>query len=1559
VFSQVDLTLPTHPAPVLLARSYRDAAVRRGLLGAGWSIPFDLIARRVDQDLVVIHGGGEIRSYTRDAASNRFTGLPGEIVEVSAAGSLERRDLTGARERFDAAGRLVEVLGPNPSAGTVRFRYGGSGRLEGLVAANGRSLTLAYDAAGRLARAATSLGTSASYRYDAQGRLAEVTDEDGLVTRYGYDATNRLTRVEDPDGGWTGIEYDGRGRVARRLWHDGRWERFAYDPAARTTRVDYPDGYVITLQYDQDGLVETTRDSLGHQEVKELDPHGLLTRAVDASGIETRCTYDALGRPVKCQASDGWSLGQEYQGQTNRITRRVVAGQEWQYQYDRDGNVTVVVAPDGSRSTLAYFPNGLLKSVTDPLGHTTTYEYDQDSRLVREVNPLGGATRWTYDARGRVVSETDPLGGTTRLEYTPRGSLARIVNPLGREVRHEYDSRGLLARRIDPLGRETRFEYDAPGRLVRVRLPGGAIEAYQYDARGRVAGVTDALGRTFGFRYDGLGRLTERRGATGEVAKYQYDARGSWSESRGSGARASYRYDPAARTAEAVDPTGARTQLALDPAGRVATAVDPLGGSTRFRYGAAGELAEVEEASGERAHYIYDSAGRLVRLQHPAGGETRLGYDALGNIVSETDPLGAQTRRSFDAMGRLTSVTDANGQTIRFAYDAAHRPLRKELPSGRRLEFRYDPAGNPTRVDDPVNPIAYHYDPLGRVSAVEYLSLGKTVRYEYDARGLRTRLLAPDGREIRYQYDAAARLVAVAGPDGRPIQLAYDAAGRPAGLDYPNGVSGRAEYDVADRLTAVTYRDRAGQALAAWRYAYDAAGNPVEVRDHSGQTIRYRYDAVGQLIEEAGFEGTVRYAYLPGGDRERRETAGEVTTYRYDAAHRLSAAGVIRFEHDALGHLTRRHGPDGSTAYTHDEEGRLIEVARPNGVVVRYGYGPAGERLWREENGRRTYFVYDGLNLLGELDAAGQLRALYVHGADLDSPLAVEREGRWYYLHADAIGSIAAATADDGRVVARARFSAFGELRASTGDMPSPFGFAARERDAAASLYYFRARYYDPALGRFLSRDAAPASLTDPRTLNPYLYAKNSPLRFTDPLGLATEVTNWWLRSGGFGHASWDWLLNFRSKDQLTAGAITDPATGRVTFGPLSWLIGPRSVMAHEARHVMVVNRPIFYAYLEKAGKVIRMPLDAANAFHQDIMVRMIRENGGMTFSKTTGAIRVGSWENVMESVLAKMEVGGKRLGTEGAKQLLNAMDETAAYAAGGRYAAATGNVPGALVGGAGNMANAVTKAQLMGGTTGEVAGEVLSGLGRTLRWTAGATLRALGIAGNVYTVGSTLKAQYEEFKEARPARQAESEAYWAQLRAEDMQDGVTEKRLRNWLKRHPELIRPGVKPEDALAQMLGNLYNGQPPFEGVVATRSDLETERDRLKKELEEAKDEREKAEARQRERQDLLQKTKATIALLEQHERDRVKILTELAKLPATAQVGRQEDIKRNTQEVQEVRKQLKTNKDLERRLETDLIALKNDIGTKKYEEGRLQEKLREVEKTLAAARGALRP
>jgi chromosome segregation ATPase len=143
------------------------------------------------------------------------------------------------------------------------------------------------------------------------------------------------------------------------------------------------------------------------------------------------------------------------------------------------------------------------------------------------------------------------------------------------------------------------------------------------------------------------------------------------------------------------------------------------------------------------------------------------------------------------------------------------------------------------------------------------------------------------------------------------------------------------------------------------------------------------------------------------------------------------------------------------------------------------------------------------------------------------------------------------------------------------------------------------------------------------------------------------------------------------------------------------------------------------------------------------------------------------------------------------------------------------------------------------------------------------------------------------------------------------------------------------------------------------VATRSDLETERDRLKKELEEAKDEREKAEARQRERQDLLQKTKATIALLEQHERDRVKILTELAKLPATAQVGRQEDIKRNTQEVQEVRKQLKTNKDLERRLETDLIALKNDVGTKKYEEGRLQEKLREVEKTLAAARGALRP
>ena len=118
-----------------------------------------------------------------------------------------------------------------------------------------------------------------------------------------------------------------------------------------------------------------------------------------------------------------------------------------------------------------------------------------------------------------------------------------------------------------------------------------------------------------------------------------------------------------------------------------------------------------------------------------------------------------------------------------------------------------------------------------------------------------------------------------------------------------------------------------------------------------------------------------------------------------------------------------------------------------------------------------TYYLYDGFDLLQELDENGALKAAYVHGSGIDRPLAMWRDGQRYYYHADQLGSIRLLTDDQGQVVASYDYDAFGRLTEQPAAVANPFTFTAREFDADTGLYYYRARYYDAQLGRFLSPD--------------------------------------------------------------------------------------------------------------------------------------------------------------------------------------------------------------------------------------------------------------------------------------------------------------------------------------------------------------------------------------------------------------------------------------------------------------------------------------------------------
>jgi RHS repeat-associated protein len=211
------------------------------------------------------------------------------------------------------------------------------------------------------------------------------------------------------------------------------------------------------------------------------------------------------------------------------------------------------------------------------------------------------------------------------------------------------------------------------------------------------------------------------------------------------------------------------------------------------------------------------------------------------------------------------------------------------------------------------------------------------------------------------------------------------------------------------------------------------------------------------------------------------------------------------FEYDKNGNLTRKtqNGTD-ITTHTFDYENRLRRIDYPDQTYSEYKYDPSGRRIQvrlRDGNIRRYY--YDRHDLLAAYDESNNFLAAGVYGPGIDQAVSVfRRDGNNYYYHSDALGSIYQMTNWAQDIVKNYDYSAFGKIISESGSLPfdNPITYTGREYDDSG-LYYYRARYYDAEIGRFLSRDPYEAE----RNPNLYIYVQNNPQRYRDPSGKLGE----------------------------------------------------------------------------------------------------------------------------------------------------------------------------------------------------------------------------------------------------------------------------------------------------------------------------------------------------------------------------------------------------------------------------------------------------------------------
>ena len=246
--------------------------------------------------------------------------------------------------------------------------------------------------------------------------------------------------------------------------------------------------------------------------------------------------------------------------------------------------------------------------------------------------------------------------------------------------------------------------------------------------------------------------------------------------------------------------------------------------------------------------------------------------------------------------------------------------------------------------------------------------------------------------------------------------------------------------------------------LTPQSFDYDAVGNRT--------TNSSLYNVGNQLTEDANFT----YTYDDNGNQVRKtfKASGNHTDYTYDAENRL-----IKVEEFAFGAST----PFAVSSYRYDGLGRRIEKVG-NGITRRY--------------------VYDGEDILLEYDGSNVLQARYTRGPGIDEPIAMSRGGVNYFYHQDGLGTITDLTDSSGTTAQSYAYDAYGNIIQQTGTVDNPYTYTGREFDAETGLYYYRARYYDPRIGRFINEDTARFAGGS----NLYAYVRNNPINFADPLGL-------------------------------------------------------------------------------------------------------------------------------------------------------------------------------------------------------------------------------------------------------------------------------------------------------------------------------------------------------------------------------------------------------------------------------------------------------------------------
>ncbi|HEU4768602.1 MAG TPA: RHS repeat-associated core domain-containing protein [Pyrinomonadaceae bacterium] len=402
---------------------------------------------------------------------------------------------------------------------------------------------------------------------------------------------------------------------------------------------------------------------------------------------------------------------------------------------------------------------------------------------------------------------------------------------------------------------------------------------------------------------------------------------------------------------------GKSVNFIRDSSGRITQITDPSGATLVYNYDSAGDLVSFRDRENDQTSYTYNSSHGLLTITDPAGKQPlRNEYDDTGRLVRQIDAFGKVINYGHDLNTRQEVVTDREGKTVVYEYNARGQVVRITSAAG-VITRTYNSRDNLLSETDASGiTTAYTYDALdNRITETD--PLGNTTRYTYDAKGLPLTITDAKGGITTYTYDAKGNVTSTKDALSNTITSTYNTRGLPlSDTDQLNNVT-TYEYDAAGNQTRRT--DPLGVVTTM---TYDANNNKLSetiTRVVNGVTesltTTYEYDLSGRITRTTFPDGTAREAVY--------NSLGRLASTTDEKGRRTE------YVYDDMGRLIRTTFPDNTTeVQTHDGEGRVLTIVDRGGRTTRNEY---------DSSGRPVKIIFaDGSNTSKTYDGAGRVTSM-------------------------------------------------------------------------------------------------------------------------------------------------------------------------------------------------------------------------------------------------------------------------------------------------------------------------------------------------------------------------------------------------------------------------------------------------------------------------------------------------------------------------------------------------------------------------------------------------------